>query len=215
MSNDTVEIEDEKHDQTGEEKVAKEFAEAEAKEKAEAEKTEYKRKLEELEAEKKKAEDIARQKSGALEEERAERKAAEAAAKALAKSKDVSEEELDQRLESKLNAREFTQRLKEVSQDTDEQALIKHHYETSIVKTGNVETDLARAVAIANSHLVDQAKQAQLEREEQEARVTGFQGGSPTGRKGKPVYETDPVLRGAASLLDRLGMGSSKKYLGK
>ncbi len=122
---------------------------------------------------------------------------------------------MDKKLEAKLNAREFSQKIKEASQDPDEQALIKHHYETSIVKTGNVETDLARAVAIANAHLIDQAKQAQVEREVAEGRIAGFQGGSPTGKPGKPIYETDPIQRSAAAFLDRLGMGAAKKHLGK
>lgn len=203
-------------------KLAKEAEEAAAVAEQAAKESVYKQELAKLQAEKDKAEEdklkaeeIAEQKSGAIKEEREKRKAAEAAAKALAESSQVSEEELDKKLEAKLNARDFTQRLKSVSQDPDEQNLIKHHYETSIVKTGNVETDLARAVAIANTHLIDQARQAQIEREEQETRTMGYQKGNPKAPKGTPAYETDPTLRGAASLLDRWGRGDSKKFLGK
>ncbi len=161
MAEETVLSEDEK---LAAEEAAKVAAEKEAEDNV------YKQELAKLQAEKEqaeadklKAEEIARQKNGTITEEREKRKSAEAAAKALAENQ-ISDEDLDKKLEAKLNAREFQQRLKTVSENADEQKLILHHYETSIVKTGNVETDLARAVAIANAHLIDQAKQAQVDR---------------------------------------------------
>ncbi len=204
------------------EKLAKEAAEAEAK--AAEEKTVYQTELEKLQTEKDeaeaakgKAEEEARQKTGALAEEREKRKAADAAAKALAKSKEVSDEELDKRLDEKLAARldgkEFNQLLTQVTADPDEIALIKHHYETSIVKTGNVAEDLKKATAIANQHLVEQAKAAQIEREAVEGRTTSFLGSKTFSKQGKPAYETDPRLKQAAAILDKLGAGDAKKFL--
>lgn len=212
MAEDTVLSEDEKL-------ATEETAKVEAEQ---AEESVYKQELAKLQAEKEqaeadkaKAEEIARQKNGTITEERNKRKSAEAAAEALAESAKITEAEFDKKIEEKLNVRDFNLKIKEISSDPDEQALIKLHYETSIVKTGNVETDLARAVAIANSHLLDQAKQMQEERETRENKQANFQGGKPTGRPGKPAFETDPTLRGAATFLDRLGMGAAKKYLGK
>lgn len=204
------------------EKLAQETKAAEAAA-AKEEKTVYQKELERLTAEKeaaeteaKKQEDIARQKTGALKDEKEKSKAAEAAAEALAEAAKFSQQDLDKRLDERFANEKFNTLLLQNTSDPDEQALIKLHYETSIVKTGNVETDLARAVAIANSHLVEQARQAQIEREENEARTVSFQGGQPNkGRPIKPAYETNPTLRAAANFLDKLGMGGAKKYLGK
>lgn len=202
--------------------TAEETAKAEAEKQAE-EKSVYQLELEKLtqerdnaEAARIKAEEIAKQKTGAITEEREKRKAAEAAAKALSESH-ISDEDLERKLDEKINNRlaneKFSQLLSQTTSDVDEQALIKLHYEKSIIKTGNVETDLARAAAIANSHLLNQAKQAQIEREASEARTVSFQSGSPKGRQGKPAFETDPTKRKAADLLERLGVGDAKKYL--
>lgn len=191
---------------------AKAAAEAEAKAKADAE-SPYKKQLEQLEVEN-------RQKAGALEEERKKRLAAEAAAKALAEAntagdseKNLSTEELKKWLDAKFEARDFDQQLAQFTGDVEEQKLIKAHYETSIIRTGNIAEDLKKAAAIANSHLVEQAKKAQAEREASEAFGTGFQGGSSSGHQAKPAYTTDPIAKGAAQLLEKFGRKDSIKYL--
>lgn len=167
------------------------------------------------------------EKSDALLVERSRRKeadekaeAAKTAAEALAEAnknaeaaKGLSVEEIDSLLETKLAKREVEQRLLQTSSDPEEQKLVRFHYDNSIVKSGNVAEDLKKASAIANQHLVEKAKQEQFEREQGEGQMAGFQGGRPTGRSGKPAYETNPTLKGAAALLDKLGVGDAKKYL--
>ena len=192
--------------------------EADAQAKADAEQSVYKQELAKITAEKDKAETIARQKEGALKEERLLRKAAEDAkivAEEKASKVDLTVDEIDKRLEAKLAARDFTQALAQVSNDPDEQKLVKHHYETSIVKTGNVAADLQMAVAIANQHLINQAREAQAQREQGESKTAGFQGSGSYGRSGQPAYQTEPSLKAAGALLDKWGLGDAKKHLGK
>lgn len=215
MEDTTVVSEDEKLAQK-----AKEEADA-AKLAAEEAKTVYQKELERLQTEKEaieteaeKQKTILRQKNGALAEEKEKTKAAEAAAKALVETAKISDEEINKKLDERFASEKFNRLVEESSADPDEQALIKHHYNTSIVKTGNVEADLKMALAIANAHLVGTARQAQIEREAQEAVVAGFHSGkNSSGRPVKPAYETNPTLKSAAALLERLGAKEAIKNL--
>lgn len=187
-------------------------------EKAE-EKSPYEVELEKLKAEKAKSDAIARQKDGALKEERRLRKEAEAKIKGDTEEKEnpkyLTPEEAKQLLKEQLAERDFSQMLTQISADPAEQALIKEHYENSIVKTGNVAEDLKKATAIANQHLVEQAKAAQMEREASEGNMTRFMPGTSYRRSGQPAYEGDPTLRAAAQFFDKIGRGDMKKYLNK
>lgn len=193
-------------------------AEAEAIKKEEeakaAAETVYQKELKRLEDEK-------RQKDGALKEERRLRKEAEEKLKLAEEeqkkkaeeNKPLTAEDIDRRLEDRLKQRDFDQAVSNYTSNADEQALIRHHYAHSIRQTGNLQTDLKNAVAIANQHLVDEAKRVQYEREQAEGSMTGFQGGIVHRREGKPVYEANPNLRKAAELLDKMGAGDAKKFL--
>lgn len=168
-------------------------------------------------------------KSGALAVERSRRKdetekaeAAKLAAEALAKenadeklNKGMSKEDVDKLLNEKLSVREVEQGLLQASSDPEEQKLIRHHYDNSIVKSGNVAEDLQKAVAIANQHIVQKARAEQAEREQAEGIATSFQSSHSYGRQGKPAYESDPRMKAAAAILDKLGAGDAKKFLGK
>ena len=178
----------------------------------------YEEKLKQLELENK-------QKEGALKEERRLRKEAEEAAKSATtatptettaislEDKPLTRKDVESIMAEKLVQREMETQLGVISSDPAEQKLIRHHYENSIVRTGNVANDLAMAAAITNQHLIDEARRVQTEREASEARMAGFQGGKPSGKSGKPAYESDPRLREVANILDRFGEGSAKKYL--
>lgn len=169
------------------------------------------------------------QKTDALTVERSRRKkadddaeAAKTAAEALAKAntdeklnKGISKEDVNALLNEKLSEREFIQSLSQASTDPEEQKLIKHHYDNSIVKSGNVAEDLKKAIAIANQHIIEKARAQQIEREQVEGMGANFQSSRPYSRPGKPVYESDPRMKAAAAILDKLGVGDAKKYLGK
>ncbi len=174
----------------------------------------YKKENARLEAE-------ARQKAGALKEEREKRKAAEKAAEALVKANEedkkntLSSEDVDKLLEEKLAKRDFEQQLSQMTIDPEEQKLIRTHYENSIKRTGSVTADLKMAAAIANEHLIEKAKSEEMERNQTEAFTTRFSGPTAYSRPGKPAYETDPSLKRAASLLEKIGAKEAIKHLGK
>lgn len=203
---------------TAEEKVEKTEAELKAEaaaveaEKAKAEQeTVYKKELAKLEAEK-------QEKADALTVERSKRKAAEKANEALVEATKETKvspttEDINKLLDERLAQRDFDQLVKQEAIDPDEQKLIKHHYENSIRRTGNVAADLKMAAAIANQHLVEQAKQAQIEREQNEGLQANFQSSRPYSRQGKPGYETNGTLKAAASILEKLGVPEAKKFL--
>lgn len=167
-----------------------------------------------------------RQKTGALEEERRLRKAAEAAKTTppaveppattpvvTDDDKPLTRKEAQALFEEQARARDVDSQIKQLTADPDEQKLIMLHYQHSIQRTGDVAKDVSMALAIANAHLIQEAKEVKIAREAQEARMANFSGGKPTARAGKPAYEADPKLRAVANILDQFGQGSAKKYL--
>lgn len=169
-----------------------------------------------------KLKEINRQKTGALEQERQKRKDAENKLKET-KHDGLTAEEADKIIESKLEAkiearlakRDFDNLLKQTSDDKHERELIGYHYDNSIVKTGDVEADLKKAIALANSHLIQKAKEEQYERETREGFLANQQGGLPTSYRGRSATHFDPTLKGANALLQKLGVKDGEKYLKK
>ena len=115
-----------------------------------------------------------RQKTGALKEEREKSKELEdrlAKLEGTKEKEDVEEEDEEEVkpkkrkiqgareiVQEEMRKQRFDDKLLSASADKDERELIRHHYNNSIVKSGDVETDLSNAIALANKHLVDQAK---------------------------------------------------------
>lgn len=163
----------------------------------------------------KRLEDEKRQKEGALKEERRLRKEAEKAlAEKEGKAEDkkyVTPEELEKALDEKLKRSKFEDLVEKATSDPNEQKLIRHHYENSIRRTGNLETDLTMAIAIANQHVVQQAKKAEQEREGNEAFMAKNSGGNTYGKPS--AGKTDPISRGAAQFLKNLGASDATKHL--
>lgn len=165
-----------------------------------------------------------RQKTGALKEEREKSKDLEDRLAALEKAKtEVVEEEEEKPRKRKEDPREivleemrkqrFEDKLVQFSSDKDEQTLIRHHYNNSIVRSGDVEVDLSNAIALANKHLVDQAKRAEVERQGTEALNAKFSSGRSYSKQGGPAYLSDPVKKGAVEILKRLGITDGEKYV--
>lgn len=174
----------------------------------------YKAELEKMEA-------INRQKEGALKEERRLRKEAEAKLKETTEStlddgpkeKYLTQAQVDAALDKRMAQQKFEAKLENLSNDPDEQKLVKFHYENSIVKTGDVATDLRMAVAIANQHLVERVKNAEAEREGNEFMSAKVSGGNTYMREG--TKGTDPNTRAAAQFLKNIGAGDAEKFLRK
>lgn len=171
-----------------------------------------------------------RQKTGALKEEREKSKELEDRLASLEKAKEekeVVDEEEEEEVKPKkrkiqgareivqeeMRKQRFEDKLSLISNNKDEQQLIRHHYNNSIVKSGDVEQDLSNAVALANKHLVDQAKKAEAEREDNEALSAKFSAGRSYSKQGKPAYLSDPIKKGAVEILKKLGIPDGEKYV--
>jgi len=209
---------------TGSEEAEKDLAGNSTTENVEAEKT---AETEELNPYKKQMADLAvenRQKAGALRDERKKSKELEeelANIKAdkeakkdnLTEPKYLSAEEADKLMEDKLRKQRLEDKLSSITSNDDERKLIRHHLEHSIVRSGDLEQDLSMAVAIANKHLVDQAKQQEIERNERESVNARFSAGRSYARTGQPSYMADPIKKEANEILKRLGIRDGEKYL--
>lgn len=168
-----------------------------------------------------KVQEIARQKDGALKEERRLRKEAEEKLKAATTSDiPTSETQKEEKkyltqdeLEARLAREKFEIQLERVTDNTDEQKLVRHHYENSIVRTGDVAADLRMAVALANQHVVEQVRRAQADREVQESVVARVSGGSNYTRP--TSTGSDPTSRAVSNLLKKIGASDAEKYIGK
>lgn len=164
-----------------------------------------------------------RQKAGALKSERERNKELEEELAAL-KSKEEAEEEEKPKpkkkaedpreiVQEEMRKQRFEDKLAQVSNSQDEQRLIRHHYENSIVRSGDVEVDLSNAIALANKHLVDQAKKAEAERQDTEALNAKYSGGRSYSKQGGPAYLSDPIKKGAVDLMKKLGISDGEKYV--
>ena len=169
-----------------------------------------------------------RQKTGALKEAKEKVKTAEEKAKELEerlkaleenkeevkpKSKYLSPEEADKLMTDKIKQQRLEDLIVKSTSNLDEQKLVRYHLDNSIVKTGDVEQDLSMAIAIANKHLVDQAKSAEVERLNREAMNAQFSGGRSYSRQGTPSWQADPIKKEANELLKKLGVHDGEKYL--
>ena len=187
-------------------------------------------KTEELNPYKKQMADLAienRQKAGALKEERKKAKELE---ERLAKSEEskaeeaeeteekpkrkyLSPEEADALMDEKMRKARLEDKLSQITKDADEQKLIRFHLEHSIKRSGDVDNDLSMAIAIANKHLVEQAKKAESDRNDNEALNARFSGGGTYSKQGSSPVLSDPVKRQANEILKRLGIQDGEKYL--
>lgn len=101
-------------------------------------------------------------------------------------------EELEANLTRRHLRAQVESRARELSENEDEAKLILHHYEHSIVPTGDVKKDVARARLLAN--------EAKFEREHEELfraaeskrnRESGFSSGKPEGTAKEPELDSE------------------------
>lgn len=104
-----------------------------------------------------------------------------------------------------LNEMRFETELGKTSGSQAERDVIKHHYENSIVRTGNVSEDIKRALAIANANRMGEllgrqaAEDAADDASASSMLSTGY--GSPQGIKAKSAArkEAEAILKGFKS----------------
>jgi hypothetical protein len=157
-----------------------------------------------------------KQKGGALKEEREKRKALEerlaSLEEKLASSGSADEDQVlskaEKLVEEKLANQRFIDKLEQFSGNPKEQQLIKHHYENSIRRTGDVIADLKMAVAIANQHLVEKAKSEQSAQIDNEATVARSMKGGIYSRNETGESQQDLQVK---AFLKRIGAGDTIK----
>lgn len=129
-------------------------------------------------------------------------RAIEATKKKLKEStpEDELEARLIARLEEKQNAQQLKAKIHALTSDPAEQEVIERHYNTSILKTGNIDNDLKNAVAIANSDQVWEQRRNRAMEERREDFMTSFAGTSLRGdAPGSKVR--DPIYAAAADIV--------------
>lgn len=166
-----------------------------------------------------------RQKAGALKEAKSKAKELEDRLAALEAAKEddkeevkptrkyLSPEEAEKLMEDKMKAQRLEDLILQSTSNVDEQNLVRYHLNNSIVKTGDIQKDLTMAIAIANSHLVNQAKSAEVERTSRENMNAQYSMGRSYHKPGTPSWQADPIKKEANELLKKLGIKDGEKYL--
>lgn len=167
----------------------------------------YQKQLDELVKINKEKDEIIEKKNRALESEKTKRKEAEAATK----SSETEEEKMlrvaDEAAERRFQKGVLEAKIQAFTNDPVEQEVIRKHYQGSIQKTGNLDTDFRRAVAVANENLVMEQKAQNVEREQNQEFMTGFQGNSMRGSSANKIKSA--ALSMAEGLLETIASSSS------
>lgn len=98
------------------------------------------------------------------------------------------------------------QRIKLLSADATEQQAIRDAYQNSIAKTGDVETDLNNAFAIANHKVIQEIKKNKSEAEASEAIMARFSSATQYAPSADNASKLSPKQEAAASNLRKLGI---------
>lgn len=117
-------------------------------------------------------------------------------------------EELD-KLRADIMGGELNKSISAITNDQAERELILRHYNTSIVKTGNLEEDLQNALAIANRSIVMEQKRNKALEEGNENFLASFaKNGSIKGNA--PAVSSDPIQRETEALVRSINPNAVK-----
>lgn len=153
---------------------------------------EFRKKEEALKAELKVKEDLLTNKNRAIESLKK-------------KTQDVPDEDaLADRLLRKMDERnverDIQSKIASLTSDSAEREVILRHYQSSIVRTGNVEEDLKNAIALANRDVVWEQRRNRALEERREDFITSFAGTSLRGDTGSS-RTNDPIMAQTEALL--------------
>jgi chromosome segregation ATPase len=112
-------------------------------------------------------------------------------------------------LESKLSGGEVKQVLSKLTNDKAEAELIEHHYNNSIVRTGDLQRDIQMAMAIANSNVVLEQKRNRALEEGNENFLASFSKTGDASGKNETVTR-DPIQRAAEDLVRSINPNAVK-----
>ena len=103
------------------------------------------------------------------------------------------------------NKRSLESMVKSFTNDPKEQASIMEAYEKDIVKTGNIDVDFKKSLAIANAAIVEQYKKNEAISKQNENFLTNFSGGSSNAGNFSTNSPNDAIKRATAENLKRAG----------
>lgn len=170
----------------------------------------YAKQLEELRAREKELNDqLEKQKELIANKNRA----IESLKKKPTESEDDITEKVLKRLEGKQTEEKVQSKVNALTGDATEREVIMKHYQSSIVKTGNMDEDLKSAIALAQRDQIWEARRNQALEERREDFITSFAGTSLRGETPKSNSQ-DPILRQAEAIV-RAVNPEAVKYLGK
>ena len=118
--------------------------------------------------------------------------------------KRIEGRQTEERVQSKVNA---------LTGDSAEREVIMKHYQSSIVKTGNLDEDLKSAIALAQRDQIWESRSNKALEERREDFITAFAGTSLRGENPK-TNSQDPIMRQAEALVRSINP-DALKYLGK
>lgn len=118
------------------------------------------------------------------------------------KTPDDLAEDILKRVEQKQIEKVILQRVNAVTKDESERKVILHHYNNSIVKTGDVDKDLKAAVALSDADILWEQRRNRAIEEQQEDFLSNFSSAAPLrGNNQGGGYQNDPILKQAAELV--------------
>lgn len=174
----------------------------------------YQKQLDELNKAVEKKDEIIEHKNRALEAEKSKRKEIE---KKLETAAPSESDELKKQIENltksieAINSSKLDEKIARLTDDPVKQEVIKKHYQQSIVKTGNEELDIRRALAIADENIVYQYHENKAREEGNDLFLSGLPKSSVRGKQAGVT--ADPVAREAAELLKSWGQDKAADRL--
>lgn len=105
-------------------------------------------------------------------------------------------------------AKEVAQKVTVLTRDPDEQKLILHHLNNSVVRTGDIDRDLQNAMAIANTNIIMEQKRNLAIEERREDFLTSFPANNARGNQ--PMQTTDPMQRQVEALVQKMNPDAVK-----
>ena len=166
-------------------------------------KSEYQIKLDELEAEKARQEEIIANKNRAIE-------ALKEKAKKPTVDEDALLEKLAERLEQKRNDSDMSRRINALTSDEAERKLIEHHLKNSIKPTGDLDKDLKLAIGAMDSDKLWAQRQGRALEERREDFISAFAGTSLRGESAAMGKSYDPVQAAARELVRSINPAAEK-----
>lgn len=174
----------------------------------------YQQQLDELNKKLEKKDEIIEHKNRAIESEKNKRKELEQKLE-TAKPSDVEslEQKIKQLTESieSIKGSKLDEKISRLTDDPVKQEVIKKHYHNSIVRTGDEDVDIRRALAIADENIVYQYHENRAREEGNDLFLTALPKSDVRGRQAG--ITSNPIALEAAQMLKNWGQDAAAERL--